>query len=47
MSVIQNRLVSTGLLGPCERPVHARYGGNHSMNLNNTNVRMDMMCSER
>jgi hypothetical protein len=47
MSVIQNRLVSTGLLGPCERPVHARYGENHIMNLNNTNVRMDMMCSER
>jgi hypothetical protein len=47
MSVIQNRLVSTGLLGPCERPVHASYGKNDSMNLNNTNFRMDTMCSER
>jgi len=38
MSVIQNRLASTGLLGPCERPVHVRYGEDHSRNLNNTNL---------
>jgi hypothetical protein len=47
MSVIQNRLVSTGPSGPCERPVHASCGENHSMNLNNTNFRMDTMCIER
>jgi hypothetical protein len=36
-SVIQNRSASTGLLSPCERPVHVRCGEHHSMKLNNTN----------
>ena len=40
VSVIQNRLASTGLLSPCERPVHVRYGENRRMNLNNTNFLM-------
>jgi len=41
MSVIQNRLASAGPLGPCERPVRARYGENRSMNLNNANLGME------
>jgi lysophospholipase L1-like esterase len=34
-SVIQNRLASTGQLGPCERPVHVVAARTHAMNLNN------------
>ena len=37
MSVIQNRLASTGLPGPAGRPAHVRYGEDRSMNLDNTN----------
>jgi len=37
-SVIQDRLASTGLLGPCERPVTG-YGGSSSGNLDNASIR--------
>ena len=36
MSVVQNRSVRPGLLGPGERSVPVRVGENHNVNLNNT-----------
>jgi len=37
VSVIQNRLASTGLLSPCERSVHVRVGEDPGVDLNNAN----------
>ena len=37
MSVIQYRLASTGLFGPCERSVNVRVGEYPDVDLNNAN----------